>query len=259
MAWERLPVTLLVGTYNAASLLPDCIASCSDWVSEVLIVDMESEDGTPDLAKSLGARVISIPNALIVEPGRQVGIDRAAQPWVAILDADERFRPEMRELAADYIRQDDLAGVWLPRQNLVLGRWLRHGGFWPDRQLRLFRRDAIRWPERIHGAPEVRGRVIHAAPTQQNAIIHLHGETVTHWIAKINEQTDGQARHEVAEGRPPSLYRLLRRPAASFYRRYLRGRGFRDGMQGFVIALILVVYDLLVELKLWDLDRRGER
>src|SRR5688500_6701444 len=113
---ERLPVTLCVGVRNAGAELRRCVASCADWVSEIVVVDMESDDDTVAIARELGARVIEFPNAGFVEPGRQKGIDAAGEEWVLVLDADERAGPEMRELVRGYVGRAELAGVYRPRQ-----------------------------------------------------------------------------------------------------------------------------------------------
>lgn len=251
----RLPVTLCISTYQAASVLRECIESCADWVSEVLVVDMGSGDGTVELARELGARVITVPHAGFAEPGRQAGIEAAAQPWILVLDADERAARGLRAVAAAAVARPDLAGLRLNRENHIFGRAIRHSGFWPDWQLRLFRRDAAHWPPFTHTQVEVSGRVERAAG-RSAAIVHLAYDSVAEWISRANRYTDHDVDRYLAKGRSASLVRLLGMPPATFSWHYVVKRGYRDGRHGLVLSLLMAWYVMTIEMKLWDRERR---
>jgi glycosyltransferase involved in cell wall biosynthesis len=252
---ERLPVSLCVNTRNASSLLPGCVASCSAWVAEVLVVDMDSEDDTAEVARELGARVVSIPNAGFVEAGRQQAIEACAQPWVLVLDADERAPSGLAEQARDWVARDDIAGVWLPMRNILFGRWLRHSGYWPAYQLRFLRRGAARWPAVVHTRPVVDGPTLTAPADPNTAIVHQNYATIRQWIERNDRYTDVQARALHEAGRAPSFLRLLLAPVREFVSRYVGHRGFRDGRQGLAVALLLALNHVALELKLWRLAR----
>jgi glycosyltransferase involved in cell wall biosynthesis len=251
----RLPVTLCVGTRNEAHQLRECVESCAGWVSEIVVIDMESDDDTVDVARELGARVVSVPNAGFVEPGRQTGLDAAGQEWVLVMDADERAGPGLSELVRSYVSRDDLAGVYLPRQNYLFGRWIRHSGYWPDYQLRLVRPRAIQWPPHVHTKPEVNGHTEKAPPSPAHAIVHHNYATIREWIDRNNRYTDLEVDRFLAIGRRPSLLRLLLAPPARFLNVYVRHQGFRDGLHGLTIAVLMGFYGAMVELKLWERQR----
>jgi glycosyltransferase involved in cell wall biosynthesis len=252
---ERLPVTLCIGVRNAGDLLRGCVESCANWVSEVVVVDMESEDDTVAIARELGARVIEVPNAGFVEPGRQVGIDAAREQWVLVLDADERAGPQMCELVRSYVGRHELAGVYLPRQNYLFGRWIRHSGYWPDHQMRLLRPRATEWPPLVHTKPRVTGRTEKAPSSPANAIIHDNYSTIREWVDRNNIYTDHEVDRFIAIGRRASLLRLLLAPPARFLNTYIRHRGFGDGLHGLAIAILMGCYGAIVELKLWERQR----
>jgi glycosyltransferase involved in cell wall biosynthesis len=252
---ERLPVTLCISVRNAEELLPECIRSCAGWVSEVLVVDMESDDGTVAAAEALGARVIDVPNAGFAEPGRQQGIDAAGEEWVLVLDADERAGPDLRELVRGYVGRDDIAGVYLPRQNYLFGRWIRHSGYWPDHKLRLFKPRATEWPPYVHTQARVMGRTVKAPASPASAIVHHNYATIREWIERNNAYTDLEVDRFLAIGRRPSLIRLLLAPPARFLNVYVRHQGFRDGLHGLAIAVLMGFYAAIVELKLWERRR----
>jgi glycosyltransferase involved in cell wall biosynthesis len=248
---ERLPVSLCVNTRNAASLLPGCVASCATWVSEIVVADMASEDHTAAVARELGARVFTIPDAGFVEAGREVAIEACTQPWVLVLDADEQAPPELAARVREWVARDDIVGVWLPMRNILFGRWLRHSGYWPAHQLRLVRRGAVRWPAVVHARPVASGPTLTAPPDPDTAIVHHNYATVGEWIERNNRYTDVQARLLREAGRRPSLPRLLLAPPREFASRYLAHGGFRDGRQGLAVALLLALNHVALELKLW--------
>lgn len=252
---ERLPVTLLVGTRNAGGELRGCLESCAGWVSEIVVVDMESEDDTRAIAEEFGATVVGVPAAGFVEAGRQEGIGRASQPWVLVLDADERAGPRTRDLVAGYAARDDLAGVELIFKNHLFGRWIRHSGYWPETHLRLFRPEAVQWPAVVHGQPRVDGAVERSPVDPESAIEHFNYRSISEWFARNNRYTDIEASQRFAAGERTSPSRLLLGPPRSFFVRYLLWKGFRDGPQGLAIALLMACYTAMLELKLAELKR----
>lgn len=245
----RLPVTLCINTRNAAADLAACIES-APFVSEVLIADMESEDGTPELAERLGARVMHLPQAGVVEPGRQPLIDAAGQPWVLLLDADERAAPGLGAYLAERIAADDADGVLLPRQNLMFGRWNRT--YWPDYQLRFFRTGRVTWPPYVHARPTTTGREIEAPKDAAIAIIHHTYPTVAAWLTVANRYTDHEVTRNLALGRRPSVWRLLTWPFVRFVQRFFLSGGWRDGRYGLVWAMLLAAYHIELEAKILE-------
>jgi glycosyltransferase involved in cell wall biosynthesis len=240
-------------------VLGGCIKSVYRWVSEIVIVDMESSDETVELARSFGAKIVQVPAAGWAEPGRQKGIEAGTQPWMLVLDADERASPGLRAVAADYEGREEIAGVWLPRQNFQLGWWVARSGIWPDWQLRLFRPRATVWPgTRTHQGAIVDGEVARAPARAENAIIHHSFPTLHEWVATTNRYTDLEAERLAESGRRASLARLFAIPLARFAENYLFKRGFRSGRYGLTVALMSLCYWLLAELKVWERELAHE-
>lgn len=260
MGMDPLPIALCVSTRNAAAQLQGCIDSVRGWVSEIVVVDMESEDGTLEIARKAGATVVQVPAAGWAEPGRQAGIDAATQPWMLVLDADERAASGVRALVESYMTREDVDGVWLPRQNFQFGWWVEGSGIWPDWQLRLFRRDRTHWPgDRLHIGAQVGGRLERAPALPENAIVHHSFPSVSACLKMIDRYTTLEAERLRELGRKPTLWRLMGVPLARFAELYLFKRGYRGGRYGLAIALLSLCTWLLSELKLWQLglDRDG--
>lgn len=260
MGMDALPITLCISTRNAAPLLPGCIDSVSDWVSEIVVVDMESSDATLEVARSYGATIIQVPAAGWAEPGRQSGIDAATQPWVLVLDADERGAPGLQAVAAGYVRRDDVAGVRLPRQNFQFGWWVPRSGIWPDWQLRFFRAARTTWPGlRTHEGATVDGRVEHAPALADNAIVHHSFASIGEWMTSANRYTDLEAERLTSAGRRTSLARLIAVPIARFAQDYIVKRGYRGGRYGLSVALMSLCYWIVAELKVWERQLKVEQ
>jgi glycosyltransferase involved in cell wall biosynthesis len=257
---DALPITLCVSTRNAAPVLAGCIDSVRDWVREIVIVDMESSDATLEIARSYGATIVQVPAAGWAEPGRQSGIDAATQPWILVLDADERAAPGLQPLLAGYVRRDDVAGVQLPRQNFQFGWWVPGSGLWPDWQLRFFSAAQTTWPGlRTHEGPTVDGKVEHAPALAENAIVHHSVGSVGEWMASANRYTELEAERLIKTGHRASLPRLVAVPLARFAQDYIVKRGYRGGRYGLTVALLSLCYWLLAELKVLQRQMTAER
>lgn len=250
---DKLPVTLCVSTRNAAADLDGCIQSVKSWVSEIVVVDMQSTDQTVAIAEAHGAKVVRVPAAGWAEPGRQAGIDAAGQPWILVLDADERAGANLGTVAAAFAGRDDIDGVWLARQNFQFGWWVPQSGLWPDWQLRLFRRTRAQWPgHRTHVGAQVAGRCAYGPEDPGSAIAHHSFPTVGAWIRSMNRYTELEADRYEAAGRRATLLKLLGTPTLRFADQYVRHRGYRGGRYGLAVGLMSFCYWLLAELKLWE-------
>ena len=251
---ERPPITLCVSTRNEEDAIGALIESCAAVVSEVVVVDMESEDRTVEIARGLGASIVEVPRAGFAEPARQQGIDAATQPWVLVLDADERPGPRLLELVREHVEEDRSEGLRVPRQNFIFGRWIRHSGCWPDYQLRLFRREVANWPPFVHTQVTVKGRIEDAPASASYALRHSSCPTVRDYISLINRYTEFEVDRYLALGRRPSMARLFVMPPGRFVQTYFFQRGFLDGRDGLAISFLTAIYAAMVELKL--LERR---
>lgn len=167
---EKIPLSVAIITKNEAVNLPGCLESVA-FANQIVVVDSGSDDGTPEIARRFGCEVF-------LEPWRgfgaqkQAAIDRCREPWVLVLDADERIPPETQAAIRSVIAAGEGAapGYSFPRKNFFQGRWIRHMGWWPDRITRLFRRGMGRMTEAsVHEAVTVTGpghpsRGFHRAP-----------------------------------------------------------------------------------------------
>jgi hypothetical protein len=187
---------------------------------------------------------------------KNVALAAARGEWVLALDADEALLPALAREVQERLASPppDATGFELNRVTFHLGRWIRHGEFFPDWQLRLFRRDAGVWAGvNPHGRVRVRGRVERLG----GELAHWSYRDLADQVERIQDFSSIQARAYLAEGRPVRLRDMVLRPPARFLRAYLLKQGFRDGVPGFVIAAATAFHVFLKYAKHWELSLRG--
>jgi glycosyltransferase involved in cell wall biosynthesis len=227
--------------------LPDCIASVRGFCDEILVVDGGSRDRTAELAGDLGARVVRRP---FDDFARQHEFARseARGEWVLSLDADERASPELRGASFG-----GATAYALPFKNHYRGIWLRHGGFWPDRHVRLFRREACRYDPRraVHEKLIVSGPVARLdAP-----ILHYTYDSLQDCITKMERYGEQAARMLFAEGVRAGAWDVAMRPLWRFIRAYVFRLGFLDGAPGAAMAWARAYEAFRRYARLWELSQ----
>jgi hypothetical protein len=245
-----------VNTLNEEARLPFALRTLL-WCDEIVVVDMESDDATAEIARKAGARLFSHPRAGSAEPARQFGIDRCAGDWVLILDADELVPPGLARRLREIAERDEADIVWLPRRNIWFGKWLRHGVAWPDAYPRFFRAGAQRKDERLHGKPDPSpgARVLYLPARPEWALLHAPGETLADATAKAWRYSSIEAGEAHSDGARFGWPRFLYSLAREFLGRLVVRRGILDGRAGIAVALMDgLVSPVLKWLQLWELD-----
>lgn len=251
----RPGLSVCVMAMNEASKIGDCLRSV-DFADELVVVDSHSTDRTRDVAAALGARVIERD-----WPGwiaqNNFAVAQASHEWVLTIDADERVSPELRASILRAIDQPgEAVGFTLPRVTRYLGRWIRHGGWYPDRKVRLFRRGR----GRFEGTdPHPRGRVDGPVADLDGDLLHYSYDDLADHLRTIDRFTGVAARAKLAHGGRAALSDLTLRPFGKFVRMYVLKQGFRDGLPGFVVAITGAFYVFMKYAKLWEMQSgRGD-
>jgi len=283
-------LSVVLITQNEETNLPRTLESVAPLVrngqGEIIVVDSGSTDRTVEIAKSYGAKVFTEPWKGFAAQ-KNSAIDKATCDWVLQLDADESLEPELqKDLAAIMERfelyaslkkkadvhpvmlgdaqaelenhigtkySENFAGCWIPRKNFFLGRWIKHGGLYPDPKLRLIRRGAGRFEEYgAHPTIKVNG------PTGQLkcAFVHNAYPTLRGYIDHMNSYSSMGAQVAVEKGyRRFSLANIVARPLLTFIYNYFIRLGFLDGREGLLLHLYHSVYVSWKYAKAWELAR----
>ena len=247
----RPPITVLLPTYNCEASVRDTLQSVK-WADEILVVDSFSTDGTLDICRSYGARVIQHQYVNSASQ-KNWAVPQSLHEWVLQIDSDEVLQPGLREEIERTVanaRQETHA-FRIPRRNHFLGKWMRFGAMYPDYQIRLFRRDHGGWQSReVHAHLMVAGRI----ETLAHAILHSDAPCIAARIRHMDRYTRYEADELRKSGRHFRWHDLVIRPWAAFLYRYIWCQGFRDGWRGFIYCAYMGTYVLLTRAKLWELE-----
>lgn len=246
---EKVSVAII--TKDEERNIRPCLASVQ-WADEIVVVDAGSKDKTQQICAAYGAKVF-------VEEwqgfGRQknIALDKAKNEWILNLDADERVTPELAAEIAEVLKEETkLNGFYIPRKNFFGSRWIRHGGWYPDYNLRLFRKSKGRFQERqVHEKVVLEGK----AGYLRNPLEHRTYNSLKDFLQRQDLYSDLAAQEMLKEGRRYHFYDILFRPSWTFFQMYILRAGFLDGYYGFLLARLYSYYTLAKYSKLKELIR----
>lgn len=264
----RQSLSVVFSVRNEEKFFEEALRSVKGLADEIIVVDNESTDKTAQIAKKYTKSIYehkNTPNSL--NTTKNYGFSKTTGDWILSLDGDEIVPKEL----ADEIRliistsgtgslrnfrqptgvsQTSINGYWIPRKNIVFGRWIQHGIWYPDKQLRLFRRGSGKFPEKHnHEYLEVAGEVSEL----HNHLIHQNYQTIVQFVDKMNHiYTDNEAEVLLASGKKLEWIDAIRMPASDFILNFFRRQSYKDGLHGLTLSLLQAFYSLLVFAKAWE-------
>lgn len=250
-----MPISVVINTKNAATTIKRTLDSVS-FAEEIIVVDMHSVDQTAEIVRNFGAKVFLYKDVGFVEPAREFALSKATQEWVLVLDADEII-PE--DLATELIKisestsdSDTSDCYYLPRRNMIWGRSLAHTGWWPDYNLRFFKKGHVQWPAELHSVPVTRGTVAQIPAKNSLAIQHFNYPTVSSYIQRLDRYSTIQADEKSAATPKVSSIQLVQAFRHEFVRRFAAEQGFLDKEVGTGLSLWQAISEVTVLLKIWE-------
>ncbi len=238
-------LSVVIVAKNESRNISECIASAS-FADEVLVLDSNSTDGTADLARQAGAKVVTTdwPGY-----GPQVarGFSMATCDWVLSLDADERITPALREEVQQAIRAGSHEGFRIPRISEFCGQFIQHSGWRPDHTLRLGKRVKAGFTDHfLHAHMTVQGSVGHL----KSSLVHYSYPDLHDVLEKLDRYSSGHARDMLARGKEGNLFKAVLHGFFAFLRTYVVRLGFLDGQRGLMLAIYNAEYTYYKYLKL---------
>jgi len=273
---------------NLGRTLQSVVSLGGEGKGEIIVVDSGSTDHTVEIAKSFGAKVF-VEEWKGFAAQKNSAIDKAAGDWILSLDADEELDQDLQKALGDAIEglvrlsvlsqergvhpltlgdatsdleyhigirpDEQLAGLWIPRKNEFLGRWIRHGGLYPDPKLRFFRRGRGRFESRaVHEDVQIAGKT---GRIRYGALLHHCYPTLSDYIEHMNRYSSLGAEMLAAEGKVRfSVINIVVRPLATFVYNYIFRLGFLDGREGLLLHLYHAVYVSWKYAKAWEVTRK---
>jgi len=232
-------LTAVILTRNEAKHISDCIATLLPWCDAVVVWDSGSTDATCDLAQLAGGVVVQRPFDDYARQ-RQAALNAIASEWILFIDADERATPALADEVLRVIQRLDTVGYWIPRRNFIVGHETRGGGFSPDYQLRLLRREQARYDlaREVHEIVQLDG----AEGYLTEPLIHLNYDNWVQFHRKQVFYARYEARILAQRGIRPRFHNFVLQPLREFRRRFVTLAGWRDGIHGLWLAVLLAWY-----------------
>ena len=242
-------ISTIIITYNEEKNIRRCLSSI-DWVYEIVVVDSGSTDDTKKIASEFTQRIFDIKWEGFGK-AKEYAKDKASNQWILSVDADEVVAQDLKEEILNITKSEDsLDGYYIPRKSNFLGKWVKHGGWYPDYVLRLFKKDRAKFNHsRVHEKVEVDGEIGYL----KNVLLHYTDPDFTHYLEKLNRYTSLGAEELFNKGKRANLFDVVFRPLAIFLKMYFLKKGFLDGLTGFVLAVSSAFHVFSKYVKLWHL------
>jgi glycosyltransferase involved in cell wall biosynthesis len=237
---------------NEEKNLDDCLKSVL-WADEIIVIDGESSDNTVEIAKKYTEKVY-INKWEGFAKQRSFALSKSTKDWVLVLDADERCSPGLKDEILSVLNSDstEFKGFKLPRKNFFLGKWIKHGGWYPGYQYRFFNRKCTTVTDRlVHEGYVIDGEI----GTMKNDILHYTVQSVSEFMNKINAYSTLQAQ-EKSKRRIVKFKDVLLRPIAAFFLQFFIRGSYRDGIYGLMVTSFDVITNMLTYMKIWELQNK---
>jgi len=247
---DKIPISVYVLTLNNRRTIERCLKSLH-WVEELVVVDSGSTDGTFEVCKQYTDKACQV-----AWKGHrdqyQYAADLTTRQWIMFVDADEEVPPELVEEIGRMLKDDatGVNGFFVCRRTYYLEKWIRYGGWFPDGEIRLYRRDKGRWEGGLHAKIVVDGEV----SVLKNKYLHYTYRDISDQIQTIDKYSRIAAEDMAQRGEKFSFFKLLFHPPFRFIKEYLLKSGFRDGLPGLIIIVSTMFYVFIKYAKLWEIS-----
>jgi len=244
------PISAAIITCNEEHNIPDALQSLS-WVDEIVVVDSGSKDATLEICRRFTDKIFHRDWTGYVDQ-KNYAVEKASNDWILSLDADERVSPGLREEIGAMTRGGFRnSGYKIPRTAFFMGRWIKHGDWYPDYQVRLFDRRRGKWQGgRVHESVKIDG----AAGMLTGEIRHYTYRNFSEYLQRLESYSTLAAMDYNEKGRNAASWMLLGKPLAVFIKAYLLRCGFLDGTSGFAVAVMGAVSVFFKYAKLYELQ-----
>lgn len=248
-----MAISVVINTFNVENDIERCLKSI-DWADEIIVWDAESTDATRDIAQKFTNKVFTHQDKSgYVEPQRNAAIEKATHNWILVIDADEEVSESLAKELNRIAGEDIASYVEIPRKNIIFGQFFADAGWWPDYNIRFFKKGSVSWTSAIHIPPQTQGDGIKLPAKEEYAIIHHHYQSVSQFIERLNRYTTIQAKEIAESGYQFFWPDMIRKPLSEFLTRFFVWEGYKGGVHGLIVSLLQAFSFVVVYAKVWEL------
>lgn len=250
-------ITVVINTKNSEKTLERALQSVKE-IEKIVVVDMKSHDKTIKIAQKFTDKVYSFDDVGYVEPARNFAIAKATTDWVLLVDADEEISSNLLNKVKELVtHKSDIVCYFIPRKNIIFGKWIEKTGWWPDFQPRLFRKECVTWQDEVHSVPQINGSVEYLPVDSEAAIIHHNYESVSDYLQRLDRYTTIEAEGEKGLKEFTSA-ELVQSFTRELTRRLFYEKGVEEGLHGVGLSFLQSMYQIVTYLKTWEVSNQKE-
>ncbi len=244
-------LSVVISAYNEEKKITACLESVK-WADEIIFIDNSSSDKTVEIAKKYTSKIFVTPNNLMLNVNKNFGFTKAQGNWILSLDADERITSGLAKEIKSKIQMQNFKtkGYFVPRKNIIFGKWIRYAGWYPDYQLRLFKKGFGKFEEKhVHEMIKLDGE----SEKLLTPMIHYNYETIDQFLRKLSTiYTSNEAEQLIKKGYVFNYLDAIRFPMREFLSRFFAREGYKDGFHGLILSLLMAFYHFIVFAKIWE-------
>ncbi|MDP2649859.1 MAG: glycosyltransferase family 2 protein [bacterium] len=245
-------ISVVISSFNSEKKIEECLKSVS-WAHEIIVVDGTSTDKTLEIVKKYTTKIFVRPNHKMLNINKNFGFSKATGDWILSLDTDERVTPELAKeikLTIEQLNNGAIDGFWIPRKNIIFGKWMEHTGWYPDLQLRLFKWGKGRFAEEhVHEMVKVEGGI----GELKGHILHYNYDSISQFLQKLGTiYGPNEAEQLIKKGYVFDWRDSIRFPAKEFLSRFFAREGYKDRFHGLILSLLMAFYHFIVFAYIWE-------
>lgn len=243
-------ISVVISAFNEEARIEKCLQAAS-FADEIIFIDNSSTDNSVKIAKKYTSKVYKRQNNPMLNINKNYGFTKATGDWILSLDADEVLTSELiTEITKVINKESGVNGYWIPRKNIIFGKWIQNSIWWPDYQLRLFKKGTGKFAEKhVHEMITIEGQT----EKLQNPFVHDNYSSISQYIQKLDKiYTESEVENYIASGKKVSWIDALRFPMQDFLKTFFAQKGYKDGLHGLVLSLLQSFYAEIVFAKVWE-------
>lgn len=257
-------ISVVINTLNEEKNISFALRSIKAWANEIVLVDMYSDDGTVEVARSFGAKIYYHERVDAFDIARKLAIEKAENDWIFLLDADEVVPKRLSLNLLSIIQENDADIVYIPRINYIFGDIIKNACWGPneDKQLRLFRKGKVNIKPTPHNfiIPASDAKIKRLSYNNDDiAIVHFNYIDIFQFIQKLNKYTSVEAKESYLEKNNYGKIFKIVKPLKTFLRHYIKFKGYKDGWRGLYLSVFMAFYRIVVFAKIEEFSHNGDK
>lgn len=249
---DKSNITAIIVVKNKPPHLFETLDSIDGLVSEIIIGNIDiGKDYEEKLVRNKKIKIIGLPsNTPFADVVKDDLKKKTKSEYILYLDPDEIFPTISNQQLIILLTQYDY--FYFPRKNIIFGKWIQHSRWWPDYQLRLFRKEAVIWPRELHPKPKGKGREYKFEAREEYALLHYNYDNIDQYLEKATRYAKSEAESLSKRKENYTLTITIQKALSEFMSRFFANGGYKDGMHGFVLAILQMFYYFLVFFYFWE-------